>query len=548
MKKQFFIALLFLPLFSFQFQAQSNQVPKLVVGIVIDQMCYDYLYRYYPKFSEDGFKKMMNNGTNCRNTQYNYIPTYTGPGHASIYTGTTPSNHGIIANDWYSTKNKKNKNCVEDTNYIGIGTNSKNGQCSPQNLKALTITDQLKLTYPKSKVISFSIKNRGAILPGGHKSDGTYWLDQNTGDFITSSYYKKTLPNWLKNFNEQKMPEKYMNQTWTTLLPIENYTESTKDNSVYEENIFNTKQPVFPYSLSAIEENKKIKTFTATPFANTHLLNASLEAITEENLGKDQFSDFLCISFSSTDILGHAYGPQSVEIEDMYLRLDLEVARLLNFLEKEVGKNDFILFITADHAVVPVPQLLMDQNLPGGYFFLDKTIQNLRDSCIRKFGFDCILNVSNNNIYIDKSTLKLKDINISVVQNYIKDQLKYISNIKMIYTSDELENSNQADHWKNLVKNGYLREENGDVIFMLDSGYLTYQSDTEKNRQGTSHGTGYGYDTHVPLLWYGKNIPTQEIYRKIEITDVSATLTHLLNLAKPSLTTGEPILEILNKK
>lgn len=547
MKKHLYYFVFSTLIFSHKVLAQQNSTPKLVVGIVVDQMCYDYLYRYYAKFSENGFKKLMKNGSNCRNTQYNYIPTFTGPGHASIYTGTTPSNHGIIANDWFDRKSHKEKNCVGDTNYTSIGTTTKNGQCSPQHLKALTITDQLKLTYPSSKVISLSIKNRGAILPGGHKSDGSYWLDHSTGDFITSSYFTKKLPTWMQNFNALKMPEKYMNQTWNTLYPIESYIESGIDNSPYEEAIFTSKQPTFPYVLASIDPSKKNKLFTATPFANTHLLDASMAAIKGEGLGTDTQSDFLCISFSSTDILGHAYGPQSIEIEDMYLRLDLEIARLLQFLETEVGKNDFTLFLTADHAVVPVPQLLIDQKLPGGYFFLDKPLKALRDSCIQKFGFDCILDEANNNIYIDKLKLKSKDINTTIVQNYIKNQLKYWLTIKNVYTAEELEQSELGDYWKNLVKNGYIKEESGDIIFTLEPGFLPYQKDSEQNRQGTSHGTGYSYDTHVPLIWYGKNIPAQEIFRRIEITDISATLTHLLNLAKPSLTTGEPILEILKK-
>ena len=548
MKNRIFTLIIISVIFSIPTISQTKKAPKLVIGIVIDQMCYDYLYRYYAKFSEEGFKKIMSNGTNCRNTQYNYIPTFTGPGHASIYTGTTPSNHGIIANDWHDRKTNKEKNCVGDINYISTGSNTKNGQCSPLNLKALTITDQLKLTYPTSKVISISIKNRGAILPGGHKSDGTYWLDQATGDFITSTYYTKELPNWLKNFNDQKMPEKYMNQTWNTLLPIESYSESSSDNSPYEELIFGNSTPTFPYTFTKLDETEKLKAFSATPFANTHLLNASIEAIKNEQLGKHNTPDFLCVSFSSTDILGHAYGPQSIEIEDMYLRLDLEIAKLLSTIENEVGKNEYTLFITADHAVVPVPQLLIDQQLPGGYFFFEKPLKNLRDSCVQKFGFDCILNESNNNIYIDKQKLKIKDINITVVQNYIKEQLKLISNIKNVYTAEELENSEQADYWKNLVKSGYQKVESGDIIFTLEPGFLPYYKDTKKNRQGTSHGSGYSYDTHVPLLWYGKNIPQQEVYRKIEITDITATLTHILNLAKPSMTTGEPILEILENK
>lgn len=548
MKQQGFILFFALNIFTNFSIAQRKSPPKLIVGIVIDQMCYDYLYRYYDNFSEKGFRKIMDQGTNCRNTQYNYIPTYTGPGHASIYTGTTPSNHGIVANDWYDRTTKKEKNCVDDTTTNTIGSTSNQGKCSPKNLTAITITDQLKLTYPSSKIISLSIKNRGAILPGGHKSNGSYWYDYTTGDFITSSYYEKELPTWLQNFNAKKSVSKFMNQTWNTLLPIESYVKSGKDDSPYEELIFGNSAPIFPYNFSNLDEAKKIKAFTATPFANTHLLNASLEAITGERLGQHTTPDFLCISFSSTDILGHAYGPQSIEVEDMYLRLDLEIARLLSYLDKEIGKKEYTLFITADHAVVPVPQLLIDNKLPGGYFYSEKPMKELRENCIKKFGFDCILEESNNNIYIDKEKLKLKDINTSVVQNYIKDQVKSWLNINNVYTADELENSEQADYWKNLVKSGYVKEESGDVIYTLNPGFLPYYKETEKTHKGTSHGSGYSYDTHVPLLWYGKHVPKKEIFRRIEITSITPTLVHILDLAKPSMTTGEPILEITNFK
>jgi predicted AlkP superfamily pyrophosphatase or phosphodiesterase len=547
MKKRFF-TFLFCGIYTTFSFSQKNTPPKLIVGIVIDQMCYDYLYRYYTKFSQKGFRKIMEKGTNCRNTQYNYIPTFTGPGHASIYTGTTPSNHGIVANDWFDRTTKKDKNCVEDTSVTTIGSSSTQGLCSPKNLQAFTITDQLRITYPTSKVISLSIKNRGAILPGGHKSNGSYWYDYTTGDFITSSYYEKEIPQWLQQFNAKKMIPTYMNTTWNTLYPLASYTESTQDDSPYEELIFGNTKPTFPYDFSGLDEAKKIKAFTATPFANSHLLNASLEAIIGEKLGRHATPDFLCISFSSTDILGHAYGPQSIEIEDMYLRLDLEIARLLDFLDDEIGKNEYTLFITADHAVVPVPQLLVDNKLPGGYFYSEKPMKELREKCIQKYGFDCILDESNNNIYIDKVKLKEKDINIIDVQNYIKDQIKQWSNIKNVYTGEELENSEQADYWKNLVKSGYVKEESGDVIYTLNSGFLPYFKDTEKSHKGTSHGSGYSYDTHVPLLWYGRHIPKKEIFRRVEITSITATLVHLLNLSKPSMTIGEPILEITNYK
>ncbi len=251
----------------------------MVVGIVVDQMSYEYLYRFYDKFGDDGFKLMMNKGTNARNMHYNYVPTFTGPGHASIYTGSTPSNHGIVANDWFRRKTKTVENCVADATVQTIGSTSKNGLFSPFNLKANTITDQLKLTYKNAKVISLSIKNRGSILPGGHLSDGSYWFDYEAGDFITSSFFKKELPNCLKEFNALNYPEESLKKTWKTLYPIEKYTESGPDDTPYEELMGSSTKPVFPYNLTEIIKDRsqfdsesdyleeKHSIFTSSPFA-----------------------------------------------------------------------------------------------------------------------------------------------------------------------------------------------------------------------------------------------------------------------------------------
>lgn len=532
-----------LPLF-----AQKSETPKLVVGIVVDQMCYEYLYRFYDQYSEGGFKRLMNEGSNCRNTQYNYIPTYTGPGHASIYTGTTPSNHGIVANDWYDRDMKREINCVEDSTVTAVGVNTVFGKFSPLNLKANTITDQLKLTYPDSKVVSMSIKNRGAILPGGHLSDGSYWFDFNSGRFITSTFFTDQLPDWVEKFNAENKVDQYLKGKWETLYSIDTYTESGEDNSPYEHLPLGKDVPTFPYDLDAIRTSEtKYTQFVYTPFANSFLTDFALRSITKESLGADDQCDVLAISYSTPDIIGHAFGPYSKEIEDTYIRLDLEIKRLLDELDAKVGKKQYTLFLTADHAVVPVPQQLVDMGLPGGYLFIDQHLPELRQKVTEKFGADLIEAHENLNFYLNLDRIKEKGIDITDVKSLIIDEVSNWEGVKRVFDTKDLYSASLDDEWKDMVRKGYYPKESGDIMYILKPGYLPKLTDVEDSHKGTSHGSAYSYDTHVPLLWYGKHIPELEIYTPINITDITPTLAHLMNLQLPNAVTGKPIQRILCK-
>lgn len=524
--------------------SQGKSAPKLVVGIVVDQMVYDYLYRYQDRFSKGGFVKLMEKGTNCRNTQYNYVPTYTGPGHASIYTGTTPNQHGIVGNEWYDRAQQATVNCVTDSAYFSVGTESGYGIRSPRTLTCMTITDQLKVTYPNSKVISMSIKDRGAILPGGHMSDGSYWYDYMTGKFITSEYYTKELPKYVTDFNSKEYPKSVMQGVWNTLYPIETYTASGSDESKYEVLLPNKTSSTFPYDFKEISPTvTNFNLFTVTPWANTYLTDFAITAMQNENLGKGENSDFLAISYSTPDIAGHAFGPYSIEIEDMYLRLDLEIERLLSAVKKQVGK-DFVLFLTADHAVVPVPEWLVDHNLPGGYLFLKDKMLELQEAVKAKYGADFVSIEENNNIYLNEELIDFLDGDKDQIERFIANKIKQWEGVKDAFTTSDLNRVNAGDQFAEMIQNGYDPVRSGNVIFMLKSGYLPKTEDSENSRKGTSHGSAYNYDTHVPLLWYGRNIPKQELFERVEITDIVPTLTHILNLQKPACTTGEPILPI----
>src|SRR5258706_419663 len=386
--------------FFIQSVSLAEDKPKLVVGIVIDQMRQEYLYRFQKKFGEGGFNRLMNDGFMLTNAHYNYVPTYTGPGHASIFTGSTPAVHGIIGNDWWDKNLKKYVNCVEDSRQQPVGSTDGNGEVSPWRMLSTTITDELKLfSQKKSKVIGISIKDRGAVLPAGHMADAAYWYDVKTGKFISSTYYFNALPIWVDTFNALQLSDGYLNKEWKTFFPIEQYTESGPDDSPYEIKLKGKDKSVFPYDLKKLRtSNGNFELLPYTPMGDDLLTAFAEAALKGETLGKSKQTDFLTISFSSPDLVGHTLGPTSVEMQDMYLILDQHLEELLAKLDTEIGKNNYIVFLTADHAVVDVPQSLKDNRVPAGNFMGQKAASDELNNFLQKYfpGKTLVETVSNN--------------------------------------------------------------------------------------------------------------------------------------------------------
>lgn len=546
MKKTILLFVLFSG--AFQVLGQAPKQPKIVVGVVIDQMCYDYLYRFQHLYTTGGFNRLMSKGANCRNVQYNYVPTYTAPGHASIYTGTTPSNHGIIGNDWYIRETKQTVTSVSNPKFAAVGGSATSTGAAPLNLRTYTITDQLKMASPKSKVISVSIKDRSAILPGGHLSDGTYWFDYNTGDFITSTFYKQQLPDWVQRFNAKFDPAKDL-RTWKLLLPESTY--QLADQSNYEVVLTGKTSATFPYDFQDMISKGAVANnlFTISPQANEILTEFAIAALEQESMGQDQFTDFLCISYSTPDIAGHAFGPYSREMEDMYARLDRELQKLFSSLETRYGKDGFVLFLTADHAVVPVPQMLIEKKMPGGYFFMESHLQVLRDDFIMKYNADLLEYEVNQNIYLNLARIDSLKLDVQEVAEFAANELRKWPEVKTVLTRQELlSGSTKTDFWGEMLHNGYDIHRSGELIFLLQPGYLAKEHDEPKAHLGTSHGSAFNYDTHVPLLWYGKGIePGLQIYDPIQITDIAPTLIHILNLQRSGSMIGQPILPLLEE-
>lgn len=517
--------------------------PKLIVGIVVDQMRYDYLNRFWNKYSENGFKKLVNEGANCTNTHYNYMPTFTGPGHASIFTGTTPINHGIIANNWYDKSNKISTYCVEDTLFHTIGSTSSNGKMSPQQLLTSTITDELKLaTNNKGKVIGISIKDRGAILPVGYKADAAYWFDgSNVGQWITSSYYSHSLPNWLVELNKTNPAEQYLTKPWNTLFPINQYTESLPDSNSYEGLFIGEEAPVFPHDLPSLRiNNHNYSLIKTTPFGNTILKDLALAVLREESLGKDEHTDFLSVSFSSTDYIGHQYGPKSIEVEDTYLRLDLEIAELLNYIEGNYQKEEVLIFLTADHGAVDVPQYLIDNNIPSGYFDAKKMSLELNTHLIKQFQTDSLIaNVSNSQIFLNHVLIEKNKLDVKVLGTAISNFLIQQKGVKKVFTAAELTITSFSDTASSNIQRGFHHKRSGDIAYLLHPGWIERAKHT-----GTTHGSPYNYDTHVPLLWFGAGIKSNTINDFVVIPDIASTIAKILDIQQPKSFTGKPILNI----
>jgi Type I phosphodiesterase / nucleotide pyrophosphatase len=545
MKKILFLVFISGSLLSFSQEAK----PKLVVGIVVDQMRQEYLYRFESKFGEGGFKRLVGKGFMLTNAHYNYVPTYTGPGHASVYSGATPSVHGIIGNDWWDKGMKKSVNCVEDDRHKPVGNPEGNGDVSPWRMLSSTITDELKIgTQKKSKVIGISVKDRGAVLPAGHLADGAYWYDGKSGKFITSTYYKNTLPQWVETFNGLKLADSYLNQTWNTVLPINRYTESSQDESLYERKLQGKEKPVFPYNLKELRKtNGDFDLLAATPFGDDLLTEFAKASIAGEQMGKDADTDFLAISYSCPDIVGHAMGPNSIEIEDTYIRLDKNIEDLLKTLDKEVGENNYVVFLTADHAVAEVPQYLKDNRIPAGNFAVSSLEVNLNDFLQKYFpGKKIIEMISNDQIFLNQDLFagdpKSAGIDLLIATELIGNYLQSVEGVAQVFSKTVLkQGAYNETGTKGMMVRGYNFKRSGDIAYQLEPHWIS-----GGGAQGTTHGSAYSYDTHVPILFYGKGIKQGHSSSFHAITDIAPTLSVLLKIKFPSGCTGQPISEMLD--
>ncbi|GAA4962265.1 alkaline phosphatase PafA [Algibacter aquimarinus] len=519
--------------------------PKLVIGIVVDQMRYDYLTRFYNKYGDGGFKRMMNEGFNCKNNHFNYIPTKTGPGHASVFTGTTPKYHGVIANDWYDKENKKMVYCAGDESVKAVGTSSDAERMSPHRMQTTTFADENRLfTQLKGKSIGISIKDRGAILPAGHSANAAYWFrGKNEGNFVSSTYYMETLPKWVEDFNNSKIVESYLKE-WDTYYDISTYTESGDDLNSYEGGFEGKETATFPYDLKKLFNKKKNAGFDIlkySPYGNSIVADFAIETIKAEALGKDNFTDVLTVSFSSTDYIGHNFGVNSKEIEDTYIRLDRDLERFFKFLDTQVGKESYTVFLTADHGAVDVPAYLQSLKIPAGYISNSERKNEFYKFLENSYGTkDIVENISNNQIFLNKRKLEELDLDLDDVQEAIANEQLTYKHISKAYTATTMNSVHFTDGVESLLQKGFNQKRSGDILLVDDTAYISYW------KTGSTHGSGLNYDTHVPLLFFGKGIKKGQTLQKTEITDIAPTMSALLGISFPNAAIGKPLEFVLD--
>lgn len=519
-----------------QSNAAAIERPKLVVGIVVDQMRWDYLYRYQKRYTDGGFKRLLGEGFSCENTMIPYVPSVTAIGHTCIYTGSVPSIHGIAGNNF--VKDGKKVYCTDDDSVKPVGTTSEAALMSPRNLWVSTIGDEMKIaSNGRAKVVGVALKDRASILPAGHNPNGAFWFDDQTGCFITSSYYMDRLPKWVEAFNDKRLPEQYLSQKWNTLYPKNTYTESTTDENEYENGIREGVKATLPLNLPELYKKYGYGIIRNTPFGNSLTLDMAKAAIDGEQLGADDETDLLAVSCSSTDYIGHQVGTHAIETEDTYLRLDKAIADFLTYLDSKVGKGNYLVFLSADHGAMNNAAFLQDRRIPAGSWDASATAKKLNHVLAKEYpeAGDIVKTVMNYQVFFNRDVIKSKQLDFDNIKQTVVNVLK--EDPSVLYACDMAKASTESipEEVKFRIINGYNRERSGDVVIILKPNFYAH------GMKGTDHGAWNSYDTHIPLVFMGWGIKHGATTKQTFMTDIAPTIAAMLHVQAPNGCVGKAI-------
>ena len=519
-----------------QSNAAAIERPKLVVGIVVDQMRWDYLYRYQKRYTDGGFKRLLGEGFSCENTMIPYVPSVTAIGHTCIYTGSVPSIHGIAGNNF--VKDGKKVYCTDDDSVKPVGTTSVAALMSPRNLWVSTIGDEMKIaSNGRAKVVGVALKDRASILPAGHNPNGAFWFDDQTGCFITSSYYMDRLPKWVEAFNDKRLPEQYLSQKWNTLYPKNTYTESTTDENEYENGIREGGKATLPLNLPELYKKYGYGIIRNTPFGNSLTLDMAKAAIDGEQLGADDETDLLAVSCSSTDYIGHQVGTHAIETEDTYLRLDKAIADFLAYLDSKVGKGNYLVFLSADHGAMNNAAFLQDRRIPAGSWDASATAKKLNHVLAKEYpeAGDIVKTVMNYQVFFNRDVIKSKQLDFDNIKQTVVNVLKEDPSVQ--YACDMAKASTESipEEVKSRIINGYNRERSGDVVIILKPNFYAH------GMKGTDHGAWNSYDRHIPLVFMGWGIKHGATTKQTFMTDIAPTIAAMLHVQAPNGCVGKSI-------
>jgi predicted AlkP superfamily pyrophosphatase or phosphodiesterase len=519
--------------------------PRLVIGIVVEQLKYDQLEKYRDKLGEDGIKKLINEGTYFKNASFDYMLTQSASGHATISTGTEPSFHGITSDSWYLPLRNELIYCTRDIDVNPVGGSFESGLNSPVNLQASTFSDELEMaTNQEAKVFGLALKDNSAILSTGHSADGVFWFDNTTGTWMTSTYYSDALPGWVMDFNAMNYPESFLNGTWSLFRPLQDYIDCVPDSNKFEAG-FNA-QNYFPYDLKKLRSKVMLSSrndfalLRETPFGNSLTTSFAIRLIEKEKLGKDDVTDYLSICYSATDNIGHRFGPSSVEMKDAVLRLDDDIKRLLAYVNDSIGKKNVLIYFTSAHGVSEIPAVLQSYRIPAGYFRQDQALQLLRSYLNAVYGEgNWVKGYSERQVYLNRTLIEDARIPLEDVQKKVARFLVQFSGVAAAYPYSAFEANDFGNGNLKRIINNFNSQRSGDVIVTLNPGWIEKDGDYV-----TNHNSPYEYDSHVPLIWYGWTVNRSTIARKVNMTDIAATLSSLCKVPYPNACTGEPLIEL----
>lgn len=467
-----------LALLLFAASAQAVERPRLVVGVVVDQMRWDYLYRYEDRWGEGGFKRLLSEGRSMDETYINYVPTVTAAGHSTIFSGATPAVSGIAANNFCI--GGREVYCTDDHSVRSVGSATAEGEMSPRNMMVLTIGDQLKLASDfRSRVVGVALKDRASILPAGHAADAAFWFDYEAKRFISSTYYMQSLPEWMRKYDDE-----------------------------LSERLAGVAADSVKYSSLGITLTRE----TAERAVDGYALGQREAGIT----------DMLCVSFSSTDYVGHQWGTRGAHTDDVYLTLDRELSHLLSFLDKRVGRGRYLLFLTADHGAAHSAQFMLEHGEPAGIW--------------NPGPMKYVKSIIDYRVYVDSAAVAADGKSMEEAKRLVAGEILRDSAVVRVVDYAAARTATLPEDFRVRLENGWYPGRSGDLFVILRPGF--YHRD---HLDGTDHGTPYPYDTHIPLLFAGWHVSPGSVSEPCSIVDIAATVCAALHIQRPDGCFGRPL-------
>ena len=540
-------------------QPPEPKRPRLVLLIVVDQFRYDYLERFGDLFVPNGIKRLMRDGASWTQSNYDHMPTYTAPGHGTMMTGAYPAESGIIGNEWLDRASGKRITSVTDESVKVLGGGPTEIGSSPSRLMASTVGDEMRLaTNDRAKVIGISVKDRSAILPAGRHANAAYWFSTSTGNMESSTYYFKQLPAWVNIFNAARPADKYFGARWERLLPEKEYLRRAgPDSPPWEAVTARGDTNAFPHVITGGAAGPGTDFYwalDASPFTNEVLLSFTEQAITNEQLGQDDDTDVLTVSFSANDYVGHRYGPYSQELMDSVLRVDQDIAKLLDFVDAHVGLANTLIAFTADHGVAPIPEHAAALGLGGARIQANDLFTTIGKALSARYPHDDYLlrfkegNTTrewliNSNLYFNYDALRRDNVNVDEFSQAVCAAALTVPGIARCFTRIQLMRGaiSITDPIERRALHGFYPARSGDAVLVTDP--FKYLADTIT----ATHGTPYSYDTHVPMIIMGPGINAGRYLEAASPTDIAPTLAALLRITPPSNSVGRVLMEALRK-